>query len=161
MLSKKDFINLLSNAPVSAVDLIISNDSGQILLGRRENSPAKGKLFVPGGRVFKNEKLISAIIRVAKNELSIDIAPQRIKLNGVYEHFYDDSYFNELDMSSHYILSVFNFVINKSEIALLSPDSQHSELLFLTEKQILSSDDVHYYTKQYFTSDAKNCVKCI
>ena len=31
-------------------------------MGIRINNPAKGKLFVPGGRVYKNEKIVDALI---------------------------------------------------------------------------------------------------
>ena len=44
-------------APLVAIDLVIRNARGDILLGLRNNEPAKGCYFVPGGMILKNERL--------------------------------------------------------------------------------------------------------
>jgi 8-oxo-dGTP pyrophosphatase MutT (NUDIX family) len=55
-------------APLVAIDLIIRNRRGEVLLGLRNNEPAKGCYFVPGGMIVKNERLTDAFTRIVKNE---------------------------------------------------------------------------------------------
>jgi colanic acid biosynthesis protein WcaH len=55
-------------APLVAIDLIIRNRRGEVLLELRNNEPAKGCYFVPGGMIVKNERLADAFARIAKNE---------------------------------------------------------------------------------------------
>ena len=47
-LKKEEFLETIKNTPLVAIDLIIENDSGEILLGKRNNNPAKNFWFVPG-----------------------------------------------------------------------------------------------------------------
>jgi colanic acid biosynthesis protein WcaH len=44
-----------------------------MLLVKRENDPAKGQWWPPGGRILKNEKLESAAIRKCKEEVGLDV----------------------------------------------------------------------------------------
>jgi len=64
MLDFEDFKNLVKNAPLFAMDLVVLNEQNQILLGQRKNAPAKGFWFVPGGRVFKDQAQAYAIHRI-------------------------------------------------------------------------------------------------
>ena len=52
-LNHDDLAEVIRLAPLVAIDLIIENDYGQVLLGLRTNEPAKGYWFVPGGRIQK------------------------------------------------------------------------------------------------------------
>lgn len=73
---------ILRNVPIICVDLIIFLH-GNYLLTRRNNEPAKGQLWVPGGRLRKNEKSEDAALRIAKTEVGLDCV---IRKNlGVYE----------------------------------------------------------------------------
>lgn len=56
LLPKDEWKTIVENMPLVSVDLIVLYDSG-ILLGKRNNPPAKGEWFVPGGLVKKNETL--------------------------------------------------------------------------------------------------------
>ena len=42
-------------------------------MGFRNNSPAKGTFFVPGGRVFKHESMGAAVERVMKDEVNVEV----------------------------------------------------------------------------------------
>ena len=72
--------------PIPSVDLLVVTDGG-LLLGKRENEPARGEWFVPGGTVVKNERLTDAVHRVADEELGTDITIE--KRLGTHEHFYN------------------------------------------------------------------------
>ena len=53
-LTKKSFLNIISKTPLCSIDILI-NIKNKYLFGLRNNKPALGYYFVPGGRIFKNE----------------------------------------------------------------------------------------------------------
>jgi len=68
--------------PALAVDGVIFDKDGNLILIRRKNIPFKGKLALPGGFVENNETTEDAVMREVKEELGIQT---RIKgLIGVY-----------------------------------------------------------------------------
>lgn len=50
--------------PILCVDLLIVH-AGEVLLVKRNTEPDKGKWWIPGGRVWKNESLEAAVHRQA------------------------------------------------------------------------------------------------
>jgi colanic acid biosynthesis protein WcaH len=46
-----EWCTIVANVPLVSVDLVIEHDDG-VLLGKRENEPAKNEWVVPGGTVF-------------------------------------------------------------------------------------------------------------
>ncbi|RLG21853.1 NUDIX hydrolase [Candidatus Micrarchaeota archaeon] len=66
-----------------AVDLIVESDKG-ILLIRRKQEPFKDKWCLPGGHVDKNETVEEAAVRELKEETSISVNLNSLKLVGVY-----------------------------------------------------------------------------
>ena len=65
----------------------------KLLLGRRINAQARGWWFTPGGRIRKNEALVQALQRVAREELGLapDFCGQllgKARLMGAWDHFY-------------------------------------------------------------------------
>ena len=66
-LSEKIWRTCIDSIPIFGIDMIIFSREFGVLMGRRINNPAKGKLFVPGGRVYKNERIIDAFNRRTKN----------------------------------------------------------------------------------------------
>lgn len=59
--------------PKPTVSVLLFNSSGQLLLARRNNEPAKGKLSVIGGFVDLNETNEEALEREIKEEIGIKI----------------------------------------------------------------------------------------
>ena len=143
MLDNQTFKIVLNSTPLISIDLIVKKDN-KILLGKRINKPAQGYLFSIGGRVYKNETINSAMMRIAKTELNIGLKliPKFI---GVFEHFYDDSIYQEL--STHYVNLAYEFEIEKT---LNLPTEQHSEYQWLAIDELLKSKQVHKYVKDYF-----------
>jgi colanic acid biosynthesis protein WcaH len=73
-ISPDDFIEVVKKTPLVSIDLIIKNNLDQVLLGLRNNEPAKGFWFVPGGRILKNELIAEAFERITEEELGISLA---------------------------------------------------------------------------------------
>ena len=68
LLSHADLGTVARLTALVAIDLIIRNGRDELLLGLRNNEPAKGCYFVPGGMVMKNERLAEAFTRLVKSE---------------------------------------------------------------------------------------------
>ena len=143
MLDNQTFKTVINSTPLISIDLLVKKDN-KILLGKRINKPAQGYLFSIGGRVYKNETIDIAMMRIAKNELNIELklTPRFI---GVFEHFYDDSIYHGL--STHYVNLAYEIEIQET---LNLPTEQHSEYQWLTIDELLKSNQVHKYVKDYF-----------
>ena len=58
--------------PIPCVDLLVVNNAGNILLAKRQNEPAKGQWWFPGGRVHYMEKRRDTAIRKLKEECNLE-----------------------------------------------------------------------------------------
>jgi colanic acid biosynthesis protein WcaH len=147
-LSNADLDTVIRLAPLVAIDLIIRNERDEVLLGLRNNEPAKGWFFVPGGMVLKNERLSEAFARLVKNETSRDANFADGRPLGVYEHFYDANRSGNRNYGTHYVVLAYEF--RWSGPAAPKADDQHSELRWWTPAELLTSDRVHENAKAYF-----------
>ena len=82
---------IIKRTVVLCVDIIIRNHTGQVLLVKRANDPLKGEWWVIGGRMEKQETVLTACIRKVREE--VGLAVQNLRPVGFYEHiwFGDDS----------------------------------------------------------------------
>jgi colanic acid biosynthesis protein WcaH len=143
MLDDATFKTIIDSVPLISIDILLKKD-GKVLLGKRVNKPAQGYFFSTGGRVNKNEAIDSAMSRIAKNELNIELKTTP-KFIGVFEHFYDDSIYK--DVSTHYVNLAYEYEV---EEVLDLPTEQHNEYQWFTINELLESKQVHEYTKDYF-----------
>ena len=125
-LEKNKFIDVITSTPLISIDLIIKNSQSQYLLGLRHNRPAKGCWFVPGGRIRKDETIISAFLRLTKNELGISLEITEANFIGPYEHFYKDSFPTE-NISTHYVVLGYELNIDLDLVLEQLPQEQHSQ----------------------------------
>ena len=59
-LAHSDFLAVVAHAPLVSLDLVVRDPDGCVLVGLRTNRPAQGSWFVPGGRIYKNERVAEA-----------------------------------------------------------------------------------------------------
>lgn len=147
-LDEKMFSQVIENAPLVSIDLIIRNLQGDILLGKRTNPPAQGYWFILGGRLYKNESIEQAFLRITKQEFGYSILLNQANFFGVYQHFYNDSIFCR-DISTHYIVLAYELVFTHYELSSL-PLLQHSQYIWIPVKDLLIDNNVHNFTKAYF-----------
>jgi len=138
------FQTIIENTPLVSVDLIVRHEE-KILLGKRVNKPAQGYWFTLGGRVLKNENIQSAIKRIGKQESGI-ILDSDPKFIGVFEHLYDDSIFDTV--STHYVNLAYEIEVSGLEDL---PTDQHNDYRWFGLEELIQSDEVHSYVKDYFT----------
>lgn len=147
-LSKQRFSQVIESTPLVSIDLVIEDESGQVLLGERLNRPAQGFWFVPGGRILKGEKLEDAFARLTQEELGREFALSQATLLGPYTHLYDDNVFGN-EFTTHYVAIAYKLVIIRSELNL-PMDVQHARYRWYDKNELLTSDKVHIHSKWYF-----------
>lgn len=152
MLDLNTFKIVVDNTPLISIDFIMKNSDNKILLGKRVNKPAKDYLFTLGGRVYKNEKLNDAKQRILKEEVGLDIKNYIPKFIGVFEHFYNDSFVDN-NISTHYVNLAYE--IRVSYIQDL-PKAQHNSYNWLSLDELINSNEVHKYVKDYFSKLGEN-----
>ena len=143
MLNDKIFKVVVDSTPLISIDILLKKDN-KVLLGKRKNKPAQGYFFSTGSRINKNETINNAMVRIAKNELNVELKSMP-KLIGVFEHFYGDSIYP--DASTHYVNLAYELEVKQSPDL---PTDQHSEYKWFTIEKLLQSEQVHKYTKDYF-----------
>ncbi len=148
-LTNEDFKLIVRNTPLVSIDLILENPAGEILLGWRNNRPAKGYWFVPGGRVMKDEKFPDAFKRIANAETGLDLSLEDSIFLGVYEHIYPDENFSgDPTFGTHYV--VVSYRIKLSETPKSLPHEQHTDYWWASLDLILEDPNVHDNTRNYF-----------
>ena len=150
MLDLETFKTVVHSAPLVSIDLLVRNAAGQVLLGMRNNRPAQGFWFVPGGRIRKDETLEQAFSRLMENELGISVSIQEACFTGPWQHFYQDNFSGE-DFTTHYLVLGYQLVRDVDITAL--PNEQHNQYRWYTPDELLASEEVHQHTKDYFDKD--------
>lgn len=148
-LERSLFENIIKNTPLISIDLIVKNVNDEVLLGQRLNRPAQGFWFVPGGRIFKDERLDDAFIRITSEELGIKLTRSSARFIGIYEHFYKNNVFN-LDYSTHYVVHGYEIFLDEKNLEL--PVAQHDVYRWMNVNDLLDDPRVHFNTKNYFIS---------
>ena len=112
---------ILENMPISCVDIVIFH-KGKVLLVYRKEEPAKGKWWVPGGRIHKNEKLNDAVTRKVKEETNLDVIIE--KQIGGYEYMSDKGIY-DLKTGTHAV--TVNYLVTPLEGQEIKVDETSSD----------------------------------
>lgn len=149
-LERDELIQAVRLTPLVSIDLIVKNNVGQILLGLRDNEPARDYWFVPGGRIGKGERIAAAFRRISAMELGREFTMHDARFLGVYEHIYEENFVRQPGFGTHYV--VLSYELSLSAPLINLPADQHRDYQWLLPGQILGASDVHPYTKAYFES---------
>ena len=142
---KEEYLQVVKNTQIVSVNMVVLNKEGQVLLGYRNNSPAKGKWFVPGGRVYKHEKIPDAVRRITKEQLGHEL--EHARELGVFHHSYDDNFDNQRFGTQCIVFAV---VIRLKEPTQFVKDEHHAALHWWSVADLKTNDSVHQNTKDYF-----------
>jgi len=146
------FKSIIKHAPLISIDLVIQNKVGEVLLGCRNNRPAQGYWFVPGGRILKDESMDCAFKRLTLNELGAEFSLSTAELIGPFEHFYSDNVTGD-EFTTHYIALGYRLAVDQSALKL--PIEQHSQFTWMAVDELLAHPRVHKHSRWYFDSSAK------
>ena len=148
-LSEEKWRNCLDSMPIFGIDIIIFSQKFGVLMGRRINNPAKGKFFVPGGRVYKNELITDAFNRILLNETGLTFPFNKTTSMGLFEHFYNVTYWSTSECSTHYIIEARLIEVDPENIKTkIDLNEQHSNFEWISLEDI-KSNDIHSYSKLY------------
>jgi len=147
------FKTVISASPLVSIDLLVENSQGEFLVGQRTNRPAKGDWFVPSGRIRKHESLAAAFNRLTQDELGLALSIDNARLQGPYDHFYQDSVYGD-SISTHYVAIAYRLKLDAASESLLSasvlPVEQHQFYRWLKPERLMQDPLVHVHTKAYF-----------
>jgi colanic acid biosynthesis protein WcaH len=146
-LTRDQFSQVVRLTPLVSIDLVVRDQAGRMLLGLRENRPAQGCWFVPGGRIGKNERIEAAFRRISRMELGRALTPADARFLGVFEHLYDDNFAGAPGFGTHYVVLAYALDGVAADFDL--PRDQHSRYDWVTESDILSRQEVHPYVRAY------------
>lgn len=145
-LPDRDFLQLIRMAPLVAIDAILTDAAGQVLVVQRGDEPARGYYFVPGGRIFKNEKIAAAFRRIMLAELGLSVGFDSAVLLGLYQHIYDTNRFEEPGTGTHYVVLAHQIVLPDRPVLALD-----AAYRWASPEEICAMTDVHPFTKAYFS----------
>lgn len=148
-LKPDDYYEATRHTQIVSVDLILYNSRNEVLVGKRKNAPARGYWFVPGGRVFKFESIRDSVGRISKREVGTKILVSNLEFIGVYDHIYPDN-FRDCNHSTHYLAHGFRTIVHQHDISPEIFSNEHSELKWMNVADLLTDENVHEYTKNYF-----------
>jgi len=148
-LPKSIWKTCVDSMPIFGIDMIIFSRKNGILMGRRINNPAKDKLFVPGGRVYKNERISEAFNRILLSETDLTYCFKETTSLGLYEHFYDVTSWSTNECSTHYVVEARLIEIDTDNLKLkINLNAQHSSFEWISLEDI-DSKDIHCYSRLY------------
>lgn len=140
MINKKLYKKIQEVIPICCVDILILNKKNEFLLLKRNNEPARGLWWIPGGRILKGELIEKAAIRKAEEETGLKVKIK--KLIGVKETIFKKGVFGK---NVHTVNITFLAYANNNEVKM---DNQNSEYKWF--KKIDKSFDpyIKYFIKQ-------------
>ena len=148
-LSEEIWRTCVDSIPIFGIDMLIFSQKYGVLMGRRINNPAKGKFFVPGGRVYKNERIVDAFNRILISETGLTFSFNKTTSLGLYEHFYNVTSWSTSECSTHYIIEARLIEIEPENIKQkINLNEQHSNFEWISLEDI-QSNTIHSYSKMY------------
>jgi colanic acid biosynthesis protein WcaH len=117
---------IIESMPISCVDLLIYSQNKCLLL-KRNNNPAKGKYWFPGGRIHKMETIESACLRISKSECNLDC--RFIKQICVEETIF----LKEDNMVTDKHTLNICCLLHVDDMSMLTIDDYHSDFLWIDE----------------------------
>lgn len=134
-IAEKEYKKILSTIPIICVDLLIKKKDqnfsiNKFLLMKRVNEPFKGKWWVPGGRVYKNETLSNAVKRKCKEECNLVV--DKLKRVGLIEYIDVKAPFKDIQEGVHVISVVYEVTPKQGEVVL---DEQHEKFDWFSKEE--------------------------
>ena len=122
------FIELM---PIVCVDAVVSYRDKYLVI-KRTSWPAKDQFWLPGGRIWKNERIIDATLRKVKEETN---------LNAYYETFLtvEETFFEKAENMTKHTVNITSLVAVKN-IKNLSLDGEHDEHKWLQQNDPLLTE---------------------
>ena len=148
-LNHDTYYKIIEHTQLVSTDIFFIHKN-RLLLGKRVNEPAKGWLFTPGCRAYKNETLDETCIRLAKEEIGITILAKDCKFLGVYDHIYTNN-FKDNKFGTHYVNMAYMYMLSDEQKNNIKSDNQHDSLHWIHISKINSHKNIHKLVKKTFS----------
>lgn len=113
---------ILRVMPIPCVDLLVTDDSGRVLLVKRINEPSKGQWWFPGGRVFFGETRDEAARRKLFEECGlVAVSVQEL---GTFDLLLPTGVNGQI---SHGITTLFAITVGNGNHVTMDDQSSHAE----------------------------------
>lgn len=146
MLDNNEFLMVVKNTPLVAIDLVVRSGDDRLLMGKRINEPAAGWWFTPGGRIRKDETIEDAFLKITQCELGNSYSIDHARLLGAFTHKYPTNFARAPGIGTHYVVLAYEL---RDEIDLKKlPTEQHSEYRWMGRSDDLTT--VHPNAAAYF-----------
>lgn len=156
-LDEEEFAQIVRNAPLVSMDIVIRSPEGDVLLGLRTKEPARGYYFVPGGRIRKDEMIEAAFVRILKSETGLKDNFEKARFIGVFQHIYPSNGLGRDGYGTHYVVLAYEiFLAQKGPVKL---DDQHSAYKWMSPRELNTTPQVHEHVKAYFGVKARHMEK--
>jgi len=99
------FEQILEWAVIPTFDLVIEYGERGVILVKRKIPPYQNQWALPGLRMYKGENIDDTLVRIAKQELGLDIDPSERKFLGQYVGKFTTEHGRQ-DLSTGYCLRV-------------------------------------------------------
>ena len=129
-----------AQGPIVAIDLIVNNEEGKILLGKKNNT-----WYVPGGKLNMNETFPYAVRRISLANIGKELEYKSGL--GVYHQMYPQH-------NLHYITFAVSVIAPKQSLENLT--IKYNDTKWWNIEDIVKASDVHEMTKNYFVSEPRN-----
>ena len=147
-LSEDDYYLATKLSPILAIDLIVQDQDGCILVGRRRNAPARGAWFVPGGALRKGETVREGIQRVCLEELGFTIDPRLLIITAIADHVYPDNFRDDQHGTQYVCLAYSTAIADRNQVSSQVFAKQHLQMAWMTKENIRKY--AHPNTTNYF-----------
>lgn len=85
---EKTYKTIISLMPIPAVEAIIINSKNDLLVLKRNNPPANGEWWFPGGRIRRGDTFSQTLKREVKEETGLDV--EMLGFIGAYERLFPE-----------------------------------------------------------------------
>jgi NAD+ diphosphatase len=134
----------------AAVIALIEDEEGRLLLVRRAQDPAKGKLDLPGGFADQGETAEEALEREVKEELNLEVEWSRYFCSYPNNYFYGGINYSTMDLA---------FVCTVKDMGMIKAGDDVGGYIFLRPDDIavdeMSFDSIRRITRDYISSRQK------
>lgn len=148
------FLEVIRTTPLVAIDLIVRDHEGKVLMGLRRNEPAKGTWFVPGGRILNGETLDAAFERITECELGVRTRRDEAPLLEVFDAIYDTNYRDVESLGTHYVVIAYE-LSRAIKLVKLPADQQGHYRYFAMNEAVneIQGGKLHPNNLPFLTSD--------
>jgi ADP-ribose pyrophosphatase YjhB (NUDIX family) len=134
---------MLDSIVIACVDIAITNDRGQLLLGKRTRHP-QADWWIVGGRMQTGEHFSDSAKRLVKKELGLEITPERFSYLTTFSAAWNKRAFPPEDNGTHTLSIVLTTKLSEAEIAAIVPNDEYSSMQWVDTEEVANEQSGYH-----------------